>query len=61
MLNEKDRKVVEGMCACGMSLEALYRSFPKFDKNDIKEVFDDYQKSIGNYVEEEINISINCS
>lgn len=60
-MNEKDSKVIEGMCACGMSLEALYKSFPKFDREDIKSVYDNYQSSMGQYVEEPTNISMNCS
>ena len=32
-MNAKDAGVVEGMCAAGMSLEALYKIFKNFDKN----------------------------
>ena len=45
-MNEKERKVVEGMCVCGMSLEALYKSFPKFNRDEIKAVYDEYPKRI---------------
>lgn len=60
-MNEKDRGVVEGMIAAGMSLEALYKIFKNFAREDIKKVYAEYQKSKGDYVEEPINISMNCS
>lgn len=61
MLNQKDTVVVEGMCAAGMSLEALYKIFKNFEKEDLKAVYIDYQKRHNDYVEEDINVSINCS
>lgn len=61
LLNSKDSRVVEEMCAAGMSLEALYKIFKQFDKDDLKEVYKNYHIRHNDYVEEEINISMNCS
>ena len=60
-MNAKDTGVVEGMCAAGMSLEALYKIFKNFDKDEVKAVYVDFHKRQNDYVEEDINISTNCS
>ncbi len=61
MLNDRDINVVEQMCASGMSLEALYKIFKTFDKEDVKTVYDHYHSRHNDYVEEPVNISVNCS
>ncbi len=60
-MNEKDKRVVEEMCAAGMSLEALYKIFKQFDQNDLKEIYKNYHIRQNDYVDEGINISMNCS
>lgn len=60
-MNKKDTDVVEGMCAAGMSLEALYKVFKNFDKDEVKAIYNEYHKRQNDYVEESINLSINCS
>lgn len=60
-MNAKDKGVVEGMCAAGMSLEALYKIFKSFDKEEVKNIYIEFHKGRNDYVEEEINVSINCS
>ena len=61
MLNERDTNAVKQMCASGMSLEALYKIFKNFDREDIKKVYDDHINENEDYVEEPVNISVNCS
>lgn len=61
MLNDKDKRVVEEMCAAGMSVEALYKIFKQFDAEDLKTIYKEYHKRHSDYVEEDINISMNCS
>ena len=61
MLKDRDINVVEQMCASGMSLEALYKIFKTFDKEDVKAVYDHYHSQHNDYVEEPVNISVNCS
>lgn len=61
MLKERDINVVEQMCAAGMSLEALHKIFKTFDKDDVKVVYDNYHAMDDDYVEEKVNISVNCS
>lgn len=60
-MNDKDKRVVEEMCAAGMSLEALYKIFKQFDQEDLKKIYSNFQKRNNDYVEEDINISMNCS
>ncbi len=59
-MKEKDKRVVEEMCAAGMSLEALYKIFKQFEQEDLKKIYIDFHDSQNDYVEESINISINC-
>ena len=61
ILNDRDINVVEQMCASGMSLEALYKIFKTFDKEDVKAVYDHFNSRHNDYVEEAVNISMNCS
>ena len=60
MLSERDKSVVYSMCQTGMALETLKISFPQFDFEDIKSVYEEYKKN--SVIEaEEITISCNCS
>lgn len=62
MLSEKDRSVVDSYARCGMSLETLYISFPGFDKEDIKAVYDAYKNEKADSDDSFTGgISINCS
>ena len=40
-MKEQDRRAVEGMARCGISLEGLLEAFPKFDVEDIIAVYDE--------------------
>ena len=60
MLSDKDRAVVYSMCRTGMELSVLKMSFPQFDFEDIKKIYEEY-KSEGQSDAEEITISCNCS
>lgn len=60
MLSEKDKSVIYSMCQTGMSLDTLNKSFPQFDFEDIKAVYENYKKDSG-FEPEEIKISCNCS
>ena len=61
MISDKDRAVVASMARMGMNLDTLKKSFPKFDANDIKKIYNDEVASLSNETFEEINISCNCS
>ena len=61
MLNERDTNAVKQMCESGMSLEALYKIFKNFDREDVKKVYDDHINENKDYVEEPVSISVNCS
>ena len=60
MLSERDKSVIYSMCQTGMALDVLKISFPQFDFEDIKSVYEEYKKN--SVIEaEEITISCNCS
>ena len=39
-MQKQDERAVESMVKCGLPLDAVCESFPQFDKNEIREVFD---------------------
>ena len=59
-MKDQDRRAVEGMARCGISLEGLIEAFPKFPADEISEVYKEINK-IKPDDEEEITISRNCS
>ena len=62
MLSEKDKSVIDSYARSGMSLETLYLSFPKFDKEDVKAVYDAYKsEKVADDNNYSGGISINCS
>ena len=40
----QDKRAVEGMARCGISLEGLLEAFPKFDVEDVVAVYDEVNK-----------------
>ena len=38
-MQKQDERAVESMVKCGLSLEAVYESFPKFNKSEIEEIY----------------------
>lgn len=58
-MKEQDRRAVEGMARCGISLEGLLEAFPKFDVEDIIAVYDEINKT--KTEPEAISIKLNCS
>ena len=59
-MQKQDERAVESMIKCGLSLEAVYESFPQFDKTEIKELFDKV-KGIADSKEDAIQMKMNCS
>ena len=60
-MNDQDKRAVEGMARCGIDLEGLCASFPKFPREDIEEIFMETQKSIGSWSASAPEIKKNCS
>ena len=58
-MKEQDRRAVEGMARCGISLEGLLEAFPKFEVEDIIAVYDEINKT--KTKPEAISIKLNCS
>lgn len=44
-MNEQDKRAVEGMARCGLDFAALCSAFPKFQAEEIKEVYMEFQNS----------------
>ena len=61
MINSKDKKVVEGMCATGMSLEGIQTIFKQFNSEEIEGIFDEYHLRVNGIKKEKPLFSINCS
>ena len=59
-MKEQDKRAVESLCRCGMSLESVISSFPHFSKADIEAVYNSVNK-IKPDADESIGVSINCS
>ena len=59
-VNEQDRRTVEGMARCGIDLEGLCASFPKFSKEEIEEIYIRTRKSIGAWSSPAPEIKKNC-
>lgn len=59
-MREKDKAVVDAYARAGMSLDTLIRSFPQFNREEISQVFREYEESIG-IRKPESGVSINCS
>ena len=43
-MKDQDRRAVEGMARCGISLEGLIEAFPKFSADEISEVYKEINK-----------------
>ena len=56
---EQDKRAVEGMARCGISLEGLIEAFAKFPADEIKKIYEEIHKD--DTPVEEAKISINCS
>ena len=52
-MNDQDKRAVEQMARCGIDLEGLYKSFPKFPPEDIKEIYTNFRKMDTNVVIEQ--------
>ena len=59
-MKDQDRRAVEGMARCGISLEGLIVVFPKFPADEISEIYNEINK-IYKADQESVKISINCS
>ncbi len=59
-MKEQDIRAVESLCRCGMSLESVISSFPKFPREEIEAIYNSVNKTKSDEGEG-IGISINCS
>ena len=56
---EQDKRAVEGMARCGISLEGLVEAFPKFSADEIENIYNEVHNEEIEVAD--INISCNCS
>ena len=55
----QDKRAVEGMARCGISLEGLLEAFPKFPAEEVIAVYDEINNTKASA--EVVNIKMNCS
>ncbi len=58
-METQDKRAVESLARCGLSLQELYDSFRKFPKEEIKTIYDKIHELKGS--DETHNIKLNCS
>ena len=58
-MKEQDKRAVEGMARCGISLEGLIEAFPKFSAEDITDIYNEIHKTEN--TSSSITIKMNCS
>ena len=39
-MTDQDKRAVEGLARCGISLEGLYNTFPNFPMKEIREIYE---------------------
>lgn len=60
IMKEQDIRAVESMCRCGLSLEGILESFPKFPKEEVTAIYERF-KGADRGDSEDVGLSINCS
>lgn len=58
-MNEQDKRAVEGMARCGISLEGLIGAFPNFPADEIEKIYKQIHKEETDTVE--TVMKMNCS
>lgn len=58
-MKEQDKRAVEGMARCGISLEGLLEAFLKFLDEEVIAIYNEIHK--GEEQKSEINVKLNCS
>lgn len=58
-MKEQDKRAVEGMARCGISVEGLIGAFPKFDSEEIKAIYNEIHKN--EITGSSLDIKMNCS
>jgi len=59
-MNERDKRVVETMARCGISLEGLIASFQKFPVDEVSKVYHDFHGTGSDYMAD-VSMKMNCS
>lgn len=58
-MNEQDKRAVEGMARCGISLEGLLGAFPNFPAEEVSMIYNEIHKS--ELQNENVVMKMNCS
>ena len=58
-MKEQDKRAVEGMARCGISLEGLIDAFPSFSEDKITAIYCEVHKDEIHNID--LNMKINCS
>ena len=60
-MKEQDKRAVESMCRCGLSLEGVISAFSKFPKEEIEEIYKQVNQTVSKTENSSSGMSINCS
>lgn len=60
-MNERDKRAVENMARCGLSLEGLVSSFPGFPADEIEKIYKEVHSESGGDDTSDFSMKMNCS
>lgn len=58
-MKEQDKRAVEGMARCGISLDGLIEAFPSFPIDKVTEIYNEIHKD--EVRSSDISMKVNCS
>lgn len=58
-MKEQDKRAVEGMARCGISLDGLIGAFPNFSVEEVTAIYNDIHKD--EHINSNASVKINCS
>ncbi len=59
-MTDQDKRAVEGLARCGISLEGLYNAFPQFPMKEVRKIYEELHGRSGTDVDM-VSIKVNCS
>ena len=59
-MTDQDKRAVEGLARCGISLEGLCDAFPKFPTDEVREIYREIHRDFIPRVDM-VTMKVNCS
>ena len=57
-MTDQDKRAVEGLARCGISLEGLCDAFPKFPTDEVREIYREIHRD---FIPRVDMVKVNCS